>query len=76
MVGEDRHADLSAAVSDHEIHDVGRRLLGSADEVSLILTVLGIDHDHHLATANGGYGGIDRRKLFGHGDSSFRMIIG
>ena len=59
-VGEDRHADLPAAVPDHEIDDVGRRLLGSADKVSFILTVFGIDHDHHLAAVNGGHGGVDR----------------
>ena len=75
-VRENRHTDLTAAKPDHEIDDVRRALFGSTDEIPFILPVLGIDHDHHLATANGGHGGVDRRKFCRHGDSSVSLIIG
>ena len=34
-LGQDGHAELPAAVGDHEVDDLGRDLLGRADEVAL-----------------------------------------
>ena len=42
---QDRHAELAAAVRDHEVDGFGRRLFGGADEVAFVFTVLGIDDD-------------------------------
>ena len=44
-LGQDRHAQLPAAVRDHELDDLGRDLLGRRDEVSLVLAVLVVDDD-------------------------------
>jgi len=66
-VRQDRHTDLAAAAADHEIDDLGRRLVGGADEVTLVFPVLGIDDDHHLAAGDRGHGGLDGGKTGGHG---------
>ena len=42
-LGQDRHAELAAAVGDHEVDGFGRRLFGGADEVAFVFTVFGID---------------------------------
>ena len=44
-LGQDRHAELPAAVGDHEVDDFRRDLLGGADEVAFVFAVLGIDDD-------------------------------
>ena len=36
--------------------------LGGHDQVALVLTVLVVDHDHHLAAADGGHDLVDWRK--------------
>jgi len=48
-VGQNGHAKLAPAVGDHEVDRLGRHFLGGADKISLILAVLGIDHDYNIA---------------------------
>ncbi len=67
-VGEDRNANLPAAVGDHEVDRGGRRLLGGADEIPFILAIFGIDDDDDLAAGNRLDGRFDGGKLLGHGD--------
>ena len=67
-LGQDRHAELAAAVRDHEVDRLGRDLLGRADEVALVLAVLGIDDDHHPAVADRLDGIFNRGKTAGHAD--------
>ena len=46
-----READQPAPVQGHEIDHLGRRELGRADEVALVLAVLVVGHDDDLAVA-------------------------
>jgi hypothetical protein len=63
---QDGHAELPPPVGDHEIDYFRRDLLGGADEVPLILTVLGVHDDDHLAGGYGVNGRFNRRKLVWH----------
>ena len=65
-LGQDRHAELAAAVGDHEVDDLGRHLFGGADEIAFVLAVFGIDHDDHVAAGNRRDGGFDGGKLATH----------
>ena len=47
-----RDADDARAVAHHEGERLGRRRLGGADEVALVLAVLVVDDDDHLAAAD------------------------
>ena len=67
-VGQDRHAELAAAVRDHEVDDLGRDLLGRADEIAFVLAVLGVDDDDDSAFADGVDGIFDRGVLAGQSD--------
>ena len=49
-----RHADQSAGVLAHEVDRLGRDHLGRHDEIALVLAVLVVEHDDHLAGANVG----------------------
>ena len=49
---EHRHADLSAAVGDHEIDNLRRDCFGGADEIAFILAVHSIDDDNHFAATD------------------------
>ena len=51
----DGGAEHASGVLQHEVHLLGGDLLGSDDEVALILTVLVIHHDHELAFAEVGH---------------------
>ena len=51
-LGQDRHAELPAAVRDHEVDGFGGRLFGGADEVAFVFAVLGIDDDDDPAVAD------------------------
>ena len=66
-LGQDRHAELPAAVGDHEIDDFGRHLLGRADEIALVLAVLGVHDDDDLARGDGLDGRFNGRKSVRHG---------
>jgi hypothetical protein len=44
-----RKTDEAARPPNHEIHDLGRNVLGSAHEVTLILAVIIVCHDDHLS---------------------------
>ncbi len=66
-LGQDRHAELAAAVGDHEIDCLGRGQIGGADEIPFILAVFGVDDDHDLAAADGIDGFFDRGKGYSHG---------
>ena len=65
-LGQDRHAQLAAAMSDHEVDDLGRRLFGGADEIAFVLAVFGVDHDHHFAAGDRANRGFNRRKISTH----------
>ena len=65
-VGENRHADLAAAVGDHEVDRRRSGSFGDADEVPFVLAVLGIDDDDDLAPGDRFDGRFDRRKLLRH----------
>ena len=51
LLGE-RQADEAAAVLGHEVDGLGRDLLGGHDEVALVLAILVVDEDDHLAGAD------------------------
>lgn len=51
--GKNRHAELSASVTDHEVDDFGRNLVGCADKIAFVFSVLIVDDNHHAAEANG-----------------------
>jgi hypothetical protein len=61
-VGEDRHAELAPAVED-EVHRLRRRLLGGADEIPLVLAILGVQNDNHLAPGDGVHSVENRREF-------------
>ena len=44
-------AELATRVGYHEVHSFRSDLLGSYNEVSLVFTVLVIDHNHEFAFA-------------------------
>jgi hypothetical protein len=67
-LGQERHAELAAAVSDHEVDDFGRDPLGGGDEIALVFAVLVVDHDDHAALADGLDGFFDRGKTAGHAE--------
>jgi len=48
LLGE-READQAAPVLCHEVDRVGGHLLGGEHQVALVLTILVVDEDHHLA---------------------------
>ena len=60
-VGQNRHAELAAAVGDHEVDQRRRHFLGRANEVPLVLAILIIHDDDDLAAANGLDGRINAR---------------
>ena len=57
--GQNRHAELSPAVGDHEIDRLGRHLFGGTDEVAFVFAVLGVDHDNRLARRDSSDGIFD-----------------
>ena len=71
---QDRHAELPAAIGDHEIDRLGRGLFGGTDEVAFVLAVLGVDDDHHPAVADRVDGIFNRGKTAGHADL-FQLAI-
>ena len=71
-----RSANISAAVSDQDIHRLGRAFLGRHDEVALVFAILIVDDDHDLPLANILYGifyGAER--LVGFTIYDFRFSI-
>src|SRR4029453_16982639 len=69
-LGREREADQPASVLGHEVDRVGRDELGGDREAALVLAVLVVDDDDHLALADvldrlldGG----ERRVRAGHG---------
>ena len=65
-LGQDRHAELPAALRDHEVDRLGRGLFGGTDEVALVFAVFGIDDDDDSPLANGLDGFVDRGKRVLH----------
>ena len=59
----DGGADVAGGVVEEEGDLLGGHGLGGHDEVALVLAVLVVDDDHHLATADGGDGVGDRGEL-------------
>src|SRR5215212_5216580 len=53
--------DQAASVPGHEINDLGRDLLGSADQIALILAIFVVDDDDHPAVAYVGNGFLNGR---------------
>ena len=51
-LGREREADQAAPVHGHEVHGLGRALLGGHAQVALVLAVLVVDEDDHLAGAD------------------------
>ncbi len=66
-IRQQRHAELAAAVGDHEIHDLGRDFFGGADKIPLVLAIFGVDHNHDFAPGNSLHRGVDRREFTHHG---------
>jgi hypothetical protein len=50
LAGE-RQADQSTPVQRHEVDHLGRSQLGSAHEITLVLTIFVVGHDNDLAIA-------------------------
>ncbi len=65
-LGQNGHAKLPTAMRDHEVDDFGSHLLGSADKVSLVLPVLGVNNDDHLAPGDRFHRRVDLRKRIRH----------
>ena len=63
------HAELPAAVRDHEVDDLGSDLFGGTDEVAFVFAVFGVDDDHDLAGGDGFDRQVDCGKAGGHGGS-------
>ena len=51
-LGQDRHAELAAAVGDHKVDGFGGRLFGGTHEVAFVFTVLRIDNNNDPPSAN------------------------
>ena len=51
-LGQDRHAELTAAVGDHEVDGFGGRLFGRTHDVAFVFTVFRIDDDNDPAGAD------------------------
>ena len=58
-VAGQRDADHPRSVVEEEGDLLGRGVLGRHDEVALVLAIGVVDHDHHLALADGGDGVLD-----------------
>ena len=71
--GQDGHAELPPAVGDHEIDDLRRHLFGRADEIALVLAVLGVHDDDDFSGGDGLDGRFDGRKTVRHGRSPPRL---
>ena len=65
-LGQDRHAELPAALGDHEVDRLGRRLFGGADEVAFVFAVLGVDDNDDPALADRVDGFFNRGKWVLH----------
>ena len=61
-LGKDGHAKLPPPVGDHEIDGLRRHFLCRADKIAFVLSIFGINDDHHLTAGNGGYGVFDTGK--------------
>ncbi len=61
-LGQDQHAELPPPVGNHEIDDFRRHLFGRADEIALVLAVLGVHDDDDLARGDGLDGRFNRGK--------------
>jgi hypothetical protein len=61
-----RHADQAAAVLGHEVHGLGRDLVGGHHQVALVFPVLVVDHHQDPAGADLLDGGLDRHELAAH----------
>ena len=60
--GQDRYANLSFSVGDHEVHDFRGDLLCGADEVSFVFAILGV-HDNDDPTVSDRINNrVERRK--------------
>ncbi len=62
-LGGERHADQAAALLAHEVDRLGGHLLGRHHEVALVLAVLVVHDDDHLALADVGNRRLDRIHL-------------
>ena len=62
LLGE-RQADQAAPVLGHEVDRRGRHLLGRHAQIALVLAVLVVHQDHHLAGLDVGDGVLDRADL-------------
>src|SRR5207247_686761 len=58
----DRHADDAPPVGGHEVHGLGRDILGSHDEVAFVLSIRVVDDDHHPAGPDVQQGLLDGRE--------------
>ena len=65
-LGQDRHAELSAALRDHEVDRFRCRQLGGADEVALVFAVFSVDDNNDPPLANSFYGLFNRGKWCAH----------
>ncbi len=45
-LGQDRHAQLAAAVRDHEVDRFGGRLFGGTNKIALVFAILGVDDNY------------------------------
>ena len=61
--------------ADHEVDDLGRHLLGRADEVAFVFAVLGVDDDDHSAAADGVDGFVDGGELGHAGGVSGEAVV-
>jgi hypothetical protein len=67
---QNRHAQLAAAVRNHEVDRIRRRLLGGTNEVAFVLAVLGIDDNNDPPSANRVDSLFNSGKSVAHGTSS------
>ncbi len=69
-VVRDGDADEPGCVAHEKSHRLRRGVLGRDDQISFVLAVLVVDHDHDLAGCDGGNGVFDGSRRHGH-DLSF-----
>ena len=70
---QQRHAELPPPVSDHKVDHLGGHFVSGGDKISLVLTVLGVDDNHHSSRGNGCDGVLDIGKMAGHAHSIQRL---
>ena len=58
-LGQNRHAELTPPVGNHEIDYLRGHFFGRADEIALVFAVFGVNDDDYSTRSDGFYGGFN-----------------